>query len=147
METAVASPAQTLLLKEILKIIFTNSGEEIHPKPTQLQPAFVDKLVMPFCQHPVLINSAAAASVNQGSSSIITCSPAGQGSTSCHYPAHCKRQGEELLILLPLKSHWSTQRLPGREVGVCGWMAPSLAPSLLQPSLHDSLSHPGEIPP
>lgn len=49
-ETAEASPAQIgiwNILKQILKIIFANSRDEFHPKPTQLQAAFVDKLVMP----------------------------------------------------------------------------------------------------
>lgn len=35
------------ILKQILKIIFANSRDEIHPKPTQLQAASVGKLVMP----------------------------------------------------------------------------------------------------
>lgn len=50
MDTAEASPAQTgiwNILKQILQIIFANSRDEIHPKPTQLQAAFVNKLVMP----------------------------------------------------------------------------------------------------
>lgn len=52
METAMAYPASTLLLKQILKIIFANGGDEIHPKPSRLQAAFVDKLAILFCQHP-----------------------------------------------------------------------------------------------
>lgn len=50
----------------------------------------ISNAVLPASHIRPLINSAATARVNQGSSSIIPCTPSGQGSTSCHHPARCK---------------------------------------------------------